>query len=152
MKYTNSNPPSVCMMTQSSCYKGSSTMTVRGILWHCTGANNSTLKRYVQPDDNASDRLFTASRMTAIEFEIRPTAALKAARNMFVRIPMTLVRTMTALRWSPLSPALSFAFCRCFCMVTLLSIKCAVWEICLPRRPARGASRSCLTALLSVYS
>lgn len=31
-------------------------MTVRGILWHSTGANNPNLKRYVQPSDNAPDR------------------------------------------------------------------------------------------------
>jgi hypothetical protein len=27
-----------------------------GVLWHSTGANNPTLKRYVQPDDNAPNR------------------------------------------------------------------------------------------------
>lgn len=31
-------------------------MTVKGVLWHSTGANNPNLKRYVQPSDNASDR------------------------------------------------------------------------------------------------
>jgi hypothetical protein len=31
-------------------------MTVKGVLWHSTGCNNPWLKRYVQPDDNASDR------------------------------------------------------------------------------------------------
>ena len=56
MKYSSSNKPLVCMMTQSSCYKGTSRMAVKGILWHCTGANNPNLKRYVQPSDNASDR------------------------------------------------------------------------------------------------
>ncbi len=40
------------MMTQSTCYKGTKKMTVKGILWHSTGANNKTLKRYVQPSDN----------------------------------------------------------------------------------------------------
>ena len=55
MKYSKSNPPMTCMMTQSSCYKGTEKMTVKGILWHSTGANNPTLKRYVQPDDNAAD-------------------------------------------------------------------------------------------------
>lgn len=52
MKYTDSNKPLVCMQTQSSCYKGTTTMTVRGVLWHSTGANNPNLKRYVQPSDN----------------------------------------------------------------------------------------------------
>lgn len=56
MKYTESNKPLVCMMTQSTCYKGTTTMTPKGVLWHSTGANNPTLKRYVQPDDNAPNR------------------------------------------------------------------------------------------------
>ena len=56
MKYSESNKPLVCMMTQSTCYKGTSTMTPKGVLWHSTGANNPFLKRYVQPDDNAPNR------------------------------------------------------------------------------------------------
>ncbi len=56
MKYSKDNKPLVCMQTQSTCYKGTSTMTVKGVLWHSTGANNPTLKRYVQPSDNAVDK------------------------------------------------------------------------------------------------
>lgn len=56
MKYTDKNPPIQCFMRQSSWYKGAGTVPVRGVLWHSTGANNATLKRYVQPDDNAADR------------------------------------------------------------------------------------------------
>ena len=56
MKYSDNNKPLVCMMTQSTCYKGTSTMTPKGVLWHSTGANNPWLKRYVQPDDNAANR------------------------------------------------------------------------------------------------
>ena len=56
MKYSNNNKPLVCMMTQSTCYKGTSVMTPKGVLWHSTGANNPSIKRYVQPDDNAKDR------------------------------------------------------------------------------------------------
>ena len=56
MKYKASNKPLVCMQTQSTCYKGTSKMNVKGVLWHSTGANNPNLKRYVQPDDNAPDR------------------------------------------------------------------------------------------------
>ncbi len=52
MKYNSSNKPLVCMQTQSTCYKGTSTMTVKGVLWHSTGANNPNLKRYVQPSDS----------------------------------------------------------------------------------------------------
>lgn len=67
MKYSNNNKPLVCMMTQSTNYvsdtekikKGKTAegmITVKGVLWHSTGANNPWLKRYVQPDDNAPDR------------------------------------------------------------------------------------------------
>ena len=52
MKYNDKNKPIVCMMTQSTCYKGTTTMTVNGILWHDTGCNNANIKRYVQPSDN----------------------------------------------------------------------------------------------------
>ena len=56
MKYTEKNKPLVCMMTQSTCYKGTRKFPPKGVLWHSTGANNPTLKRYVQPDDNAKDK------------------------------------------------------------------------------------------------
>ena len=52
MKYTSSNKPMVCMMTNSTCYEETSKMTIKGVLWHSTGANNTDLKRYVQPSDN----------------------------------------------------------------------------------------------------
>ena len=56
MKYSDKNKPMVCMMTQSTCYRQTKKMQIKGVLWHSTGANNPTLKRYVQPDDNAADR------------------------------------------------------------------------------------------------
>lgn len=49
MKYNNSNRPLICMLSNSTCYKGTHTMQPVGVLWHSTGANNNTLKRYVQP-------------------------------------------------------------------------------------------------------
>lgn len=52
MKYSKTNPPIICMQTQSTCYRGTRTMTIKGVLWHSTGANNPNLKRYVQPSDN----------------------------------------------------------------------------------------------------
>lgn len=52
MKYGKDNLPLVCMMTNSTCYKGTRTMDVKGVLWHSTGANNPNLKRYVQPSNN----------------------------------------------------------------------------------------------------
>ena len=56
MKYSETNKPLVCMQTNSTCYKGTRTMDVKGVLWHSTGANNPNLKRYVQPSDDAPDR------------------------------------------------------------------------------------------------
>ena len=52
MKYSEANKPIVCMQTQSSCYKGTRIMEIKGVLWHSTGANNPTIKRYVQPSDD----------------------------------------------------------------------------------------------------
>lgn len=56
MKYTGTNKPLVCMMTQSTCYRGTTIMNPKGVLWHSTGVNNPNLKRYVQPNDDASNR------------------------------------------------------------------------------------------------
>lgn len=58
MKYSESNKPLYCPQTQSTWYKGTRTQTPIGVLWHSTGANNPTLKRYVQPSDNASDKQY----------------------------------------------------------------------------------------------
>ena len=44
------------MMTQSTCYNGTYRMQPKGVLWHCTGANNPNLWRYVQPSDNDPKR------------------------------------------------------------------------------------------------
>lgn len=49
MKYSLNNKPLVCMQTNSTCYKSTRPMEIIGILWHSTGVNNPTLKRYVQP-------------------------------------------------------------------------------------------------------
>ena len=51
MKYSSSNKPLVCMQTQSTCYKETEPMIPKGVLWHSTASNNTTLKRYVQPSD-----------------------------------------------------------------------------------------------------
>lgn len=56
MKYSENSKPITCMMTQSTCYKGTGKMQVKGVLWHSTGTNNPNLKRYVQPDDDAKDQ------------------------------------------------------------------------------------------------
>lgn len=56
MKYTAAHPPMQCFMTQSRWHKCTGKTTVKGVLWHSTGANNPNLKRYVQPDENAPNR------------------------------------------------------------------------------------------------
>jgi len=57
LKYSDDNPPLYCPQTQSTCWRGTSkNMTIRGVLWHDTGAGNPEIRRYVQPDDNANDR------------------------------------------------------------------------------------------------
>lgn len=56
MKYNDKNLPLQCMMKNSTCYKGTKKMNVKGILWHSTGANNPTIRRYVQPCDNDPNR------------------------------------------------------------------------------------------------
>ena len=56
MKYSKENQPLVCMQTQSTCYKETSVMKVKGILMHSTGANNPNLKRYIQPSDKAINK------------------------------------------------------------------------------------------------
>ena len=63
MKYNDKNKPLICMMTQSTCYKGTRKFAPKGVLWHSTGANNPWLKRYVQPDDNATDRTEWLNRL-----------------------------------------------------------------------------------------
>ena len=54
----------------------------------------SLVPTMVMIEERASDRLLTASRMTAMEWDSRPTTALKADRNTLARIPITLVRMM----------------------------------------------------------
>jgi hypothetical protein len=51
LKYNEKNKPLVCMMAQSTCYKETKKMAIKGILWHSTGANNTNIKRYVQPSE-----------------------------------------------------------------------------------------------------
>lgn len=55
MKYAKQKPIA-CIMTQSTCYRGSKPQKPFGVLWHSTGANNPYVSRYVQPDDEAENR------------------------------------------------------------------------------------------------
>lgn len=47
--------PYVCMQTNSTCYKNTRKMTIKGVLWHDTGCNNPWLSRYVQPTDGSAN-------------------------------------------------------------------------------------------------
>lgn len=38
-----------CLLIENSCYKSKSTIVPNGVMIHSTGANNPTLRRYVQP-------------------------------------------------------------------------------------------------------
>lgn len=55
MKYSNEAKPLVCMQNNSTCYKNTYKMRVKGVLWHSTGANNPNLRRYVQPSEGDKD-------------------------------------------------------------------------------------------------
>lgn len=52
MKYSLTNKPLECILTESRCYNRTSKMKVKGVLWHSTAANNTTIRRYVQPSKN----------------------------------------------------------------------------------------------------
>lgn len=45
--------PYVCYQTNSTCYKNTYPMTVKGVLWHSTGCNYPWIKRYCQPSDGS---------------------------------------------------------------------------------------------------
>jgi hypothetical protein len=53
MRYNKTNKPVMCMQTQSKCYKNTSTMEIKGILWQSINTNNVELKNYIQPSDNS---------------------------------------------------------------------------------------------------
>ena len=38
-----------CFLTDNACYKAGGIITPAGVMIHSTGANNPTLRRYVQP-------------------------------------------------------------------------------------------------------
>ncbi len=46
-----------CILTESDCYKYKQTIKPKGVMVHSTGANNPTLRRYVQPAASDPDRV-----------------------------------------------------------------------------------------------
>lgn len=60
MKYSKTNRPIECILKHSTCYNGTKVFKPKGILWHSTGANNTSISRYVQPhktDSNYNDMI-----------------------------------------------------------------------------------------------
>lgn len=47
--------PYVCMQTNSTCYKRTRVMQIKGVLWHDTGCNNTWLSRYCQPTEGSAN-------------------------------------------------------------------------------------------------
>ena len=47
--------PITCILTHSTCYRGTTRGRPVGVLWHDTGAGNPWLKRYVQPWEGEAD-------------------------------------------------------------------------------------------------
>ena len=45
-----------CLLTENRCYKANRTIKPKGVMVHSTGANNPTLRRYVQPVASTPDR------------------------------------------------------------------------------------------------
>ena len=45
-----------CILTQNDCYKENRIIVPKGVMVHSTGADNPTLKRYVQPVDSTPGR------------------------------------------------------------------------------------------------
>ena len=101
MKYSEKNPPLVCMQTQSSCYKGTGKMQIKGVLWHDTGANNSNLKRYVQPSDDAPDRAEWLKRLGKNQYNNDWNhAARKAGMNCWIgKLADGTVTTVQTMPW-----------------------------------------------------
>ena len=44
-----------CLLTENDCYQMGQHITPKGVMVHSTGANNPTLKRYVQPLEGSTD-------------------------------------------------------------------------------------------------
>ena len=52
-----------CILTENDCYKANRTITPKGVMVHSTGADNPTLKRYVQPLAGDPDRAALLARL-----------------------------------------------------------------------------------------
>ena len=54
-----------CILTESDCFRTGEVIVPRGVMIHSTGANNPTLRRYVQPADGDEEREALLERIGA---------------------------------------------------------------------------------------
>lgn len=55
-----------CVLTNNPCYKAGKTIIPKGIMVHSTGANNTYLRRYVQPLDHDIKDAYDPDRLTLL--------------------------------------------------------------------------------------
>lgn len=56
-----------CLLTKNRCYKTGAKIIPKGIMVHSTGANNPTLKRYVQPLDHDVQNAYDPDRQMLLD-------------------------------------------------------------------------------------
>lgn len=91
-----------CLMTNSTCYKGTTIGTPVGVLWHDTGAGNPYIKRYVQPSKDDPER---AELLKKIGFNVNANSwndrYVEAGVNAFIgKLENGSVATVQALPWN----------------------------------------------------
>ena len=52
-----------CILTENDCYKTNQTIAPKGVMVHSTGANNPSLRRYVQPAAGDTERAALLARL-----------------------------------------------------------------------------------------
>ena len=55
LKYSGSNLPEYCLQSDSSCYKGTTKMDIKGIVVHTTKTSENSIKTFIQPSDSITD-------------------------------------------------------------------------------------------------
>lgn len=83
-----------CFLTQNDCYKSGRKITPTGIVIHSTGANNSNLRRYVQPDDGILGVNNTGNHWNQGDIKKCVHAFIGRDKNGTVKIYQTLPWTM----------------------------------------------------------
>lgn len=99
MKYSKEHPPLVCMQTNSRCYKNTRIMNVKGVLVHSTGANNPTIKRYVQPINDPEMLAIIGKNPYNNDYNHQPNA--QAGLNAFIgKLANSTVAAVQTMPWN----------------------------------------------------